>query len=457
MFQDASARLPNNVPAFHYGVAVVDLDRDGRFEIVVAGYDGPNRIFQFDEDKFREIQDETLADAQRQAIGLAAGDFDGDGAEELYILNTDQFAGLKLFSDRLFDFDGERWRDLFIAEGDTDLLNMTAGRSVCAIDRLGSGRYGFFVANYGGPMRLYELTEDGRIVDVAPFANIDIVTGGRSLVSMPLLSRHMDLICGNEGGPNALFRNRGDGTFDEVAREVAFDDPFQHARGLAPIWLGNAFGLVLGNWEGEHRLLRHGDDGTFEDIAPPEFARPSRVRTVIVADFDNDGHEEIFFNNIAEPNRLFGWRDEQWRSLPIGPAEEPGGLGTGAAVGDFDRDGRLELLISHGELAPGPLSFYQTAPNENHFIRILPRADTDAPARGAIVTVRAGDRIWRRAIDAGSGYLCQMEPVAHFGLGTCDRIDEIAVQFPNGRTIAFPHHEVDCLVDLQDPGHATDS
>lgn len=453
MFHDASSRIPNNSPAFHYGIAVADLEGDGHFQIIVTGYNGPNRILQHQDGRFEEWTNEILADSQRQAIGLAAGDFDGDGAEELYVLNTDQFAGLKLFSDRLFDFDGQQWRDLFIAAGDSELLNMTAGRSVCAIDRMGMGRYGFFVANYGGPMRLYELNDDGHIVDVAPEANVDLTTGGRSLLSFPLLSPHMDLICGNEGGFNALFRNQGDGTFEELSEEYGFDDPHENARGMAPIWLDDAFGIVLGNWEGEHRLYRLLErDEIFEDVGSGNFGQPSRVRTVIVADFDNDGYEEIFLNNIGEPNQLFGLRDGIWKKLPLGDAEEPGGLGTGAVFGDFDHDGRLELMIAHGELAPQPLSYFVTEPNENHFLRVLPRTTSGAPARGALVTVRAGQRVWRRAVDAGSGYLCQMEPVAHFGLGLCDRVDEIAIQFPSGRTITFAHEQVDCLVEAADPG-----
>lgn len=450
MFKDATSTLPNNQSSLHYGVAVADLDRDGAFELVAAGYAGQNRVFKWSEDRFIELTNETLADAQRQAIGLAAADFDGDGWEELYILNTDSFAGLKLFSDRLFDFDGERWRDLFIAAGDADLLNMTAGRSVCAIDRLGSGRYGFFVANYGGPMKLYELTEDGQIVDVAPFAGVDFVTGGRSLLSFPFVSRYMDLICGNEGGPNFVFKNRGDGTFEEVAEALGLDDPGRHARGIAPVWLGDSFGIVVGNWEGPHRLFRRGEDGAFTDIATEAFAIPSRVRTVIAADFDNDGYEEILFNNIGDANRLFAFRDGEWSETPLDDAREQGGLGTGAAVGDFDGDGRLELLIAHGETAKQPLTFYRSIPNGNHFLRILPRTAEGAPARGAVVTVTAGERVWKRVIDAGSGYLCQMEPVAHFGLGQVDRIDRIEVAFPTGTVITLDHKEVDCVVDLRD-------
>lgn len=450
MFIDSSSLLPANTAGLYYGIAVADLDRDGAFEIAVAGYDGPNRILKWKDDRFTELSNETLADAQRQAIGLAAADFDGDGWEELYILNTDSFAGLKLFSDRLFDFDGERWRDLFIAAADADLLNMTAGRSVCAIDRLASGRYGFFVANYGGPMRLYELTEDGLIVDLAPYAGVDAVTGGRSLLSFPFVSPRMDLVCGNEGGANFVFKNRGDGTFDEVAEEVGIADRSQHARGIAPVWLGDEFGVVLGNWEGPHRLFARDSEGFFSDVASEDFARPSRVRNVIVADFDNDGFEEILFNNIGEPNRLFGFREGVWREIAVGGAQEPFGLGTGAAVGDFDRDGRLELIIAHGETARQPLTFYRTKSNDNHFLRVLPKTFEGAPARGAVVTVAAGDRVWKRVIDAGSGYLCQMEPVAHFGLGKVWRVDRVSVAFPTGHTINIEHREVDCLVEISD-------
>ena len=59
------------------------------------------------------------------------------------------------------------------------------------------------------------------------------------------------------------------------------------------------FDLVCGNWQGGHRLFLQRAGGGFADAAPEEMARPARIRTVIDADFDNDGYEEIFFNNIG--------------------------------------------------------------------------------------------------------------------------------------------------------------
>ena len=109
----------------------------------------------------------------------------------------------------------------------------------------------------------------------------------------------------------------------------------------------------------------------------------------------------------------------------MGDAVEPDGLGTGAAVLDLDGDGLLELFISHGESGSQPLSLYVTAPNNNHFLRVIPLTQQGGPARGAVVELQGETRTQRRLIDAGSGYLCQMEPVAHFGLG---------ITWPDGTT-----------------------
>ena len=62
--------------------------------------------------------------------------------------------------------------------------------------------------------------------------------------------------------------------------------------------------ILNGNWGGFHRayVLK---DNIFQDIAKPPFDEPSRIRTVISADLDNDGYDEVFLNNIGEPNKLF--------------------------------------------------------------------------------------------------------------------------------------------------------
>jgi hypothetical protein len=435
MFTNRSELLLDNPVQLSYGIAVTDVDGDGAYEAYVTGFNGyPNLVLKWTGAGFEDIADPVLADAERMAIGVAACDIDGDGAEEIYVLNTDTFGGAKRFGDRIFKQGALGWVDLFSFDANQPVVNLVAGRSVACLDRDGDGRYGFFVSNYGGPMRLYELDENGVLRDRAPELDMNRVTGGRSLLALPLISERMDLFAGNENGPNFLWVNQGDGTFQEVALAAGIDDPFENVRGVAALDANydGRFDLAYGNWEGPHRLFIQTPERGFIDIASADFATPSRVRTVIAADFDNDGAEEIFFNNIGEPNRLFGLRDGQWVSLPIGDALEPDGLGTGAAIGDFNRDGRLELLIAHGESGAQQLSLYEAPNNDNAWMRVAPLTRHGAPARGAVVRLVAGGRTQLRAIDAGSGYLCQMEPVAHFGLGTLDQIDSLEIIWPDG-------------------------
>ncbi|MBI3241960.1 MAG: CRTAC1 family protein [Chloroflexi bacterium] len=456
MFSNQSALLLHNPRQLNYGLAVTDVDGDGAFELIVAGFGYPNLVLKWNGAGFVNIATEALADPNRQAIGVAAADIDDDGREEIYILNTDSFGGQKRLADRLFVFSDDDWLDLFSVSSNRAAINLTAGRSVAAVDRDGDGRYGFFVANYGGPMRLYELNEDGEIADVAHQAGLSLVTGGRSLVALPLASERMDIFAGNENGPNFLFVNRGNGKYEEAARAYGLDDAFEHARGVAVLDADGdgRFDLVCGNWEGPHRLFvqtSNASDGHFREVAPPALAEPSRVRTVLAADFDNDGYEEIFFNNIDESNRLFGLREGHWTKLRIGDALEPEGLGTGAAVGDFDGDGRLELFVAHGESAPQPLTLYHTPKNGHHWLRVLPLTEQGAPARGAVVTVLAGGRTQRRAIDAGSGYLCQMEPVAHFGLGKASDIEQVEVRWLDGKIVTLNAPQADQLLRVSHP------
>ncbi|OWK36170.1 CRTAC1 family protein [Fimbriiglobus ruber] len=445
MFTDVSALIARNVPAPRYGVAAFDRGADGGAAFFVAGFGAPNLVLVWLGGQLRDVTPPVLADPDRLAIGVAAGDVDGDGREELFVLNSDTFAGPKQFADRLFHVDPDgRWTDLFSRPGNKAARNLSAGRSVAAVDRRGTGRYGFAVANYGQPFRFYELAPNGHLTDLAPALGLDRTTGGRGLWAGPLVSDLTDLFCVNERGPNFLFKNRGDGRFEEVAGEFLLSDPDEHARGVTALDADGdgRLDLCWGNWEGPHRLMVRGVDGTFKDRATPAMALPGAVRTVIAADFDNDGYEELFFNNIGEPNRLFGQTTPagpghdaiRWRLLDPGPATEPEGLGTGAAVADIDGDGVLELLVAHGETTPQPLSLFKVPPNGNGWVRVKPLTRFGAPARGALVRLTAGGRTQVRVIDGGSGYLCQMEPVAHFGLGPVSHVDSVTITWPGGAT-----------------------
>lgn len=214
--------------------------------------------------------------------------------------------------------------------------------------------------------------------------------------------------------------------------------------------------LIYGNWNGQHRMFLNAKNG-FVDDATPDMATPSRVRTVIAADFDNDGVEELFFNNIPGANRLFTRKAGKWVEINIGDAKESTGHGTGAAVGDFDGDGLLELLISHGESAEEPLTYYRPrAGKNNNWLRVAPLTQFGAPARGALVRLYIdGEETKIRAVDAGSGYLCQMEPVAHFGLGTAAAVSKVEVTWPDGTIQVLPAPTINALLRVPHPNGAS--
>jgi len=247
-----------------------------------------------------------------------------------------------------------------------------------------------------------------------------------------------------------------DGTYTNQAHAVGLDDENFTGRGTA-LLDANGDGLidiVYGNWNSEHRLFiqsRVGDSVTFSDQAPADMKTASRIRTVIVADFDNDGYEEIFWNNIPGENRLFRKlpTDDDWVRINIGDANEIDGYGTGGAVGDFDNDGMLELVVSHGESASQPLSLFKCNwGQDNHYLRVIPRTTAGAPARGSRVDLTAGGRTQVRIIDAGSGYLCQMEPVAHFGLGTLTSVDSVTITWTDGTGCQFTPDGVDKVIEI---------
>ncbi len=437
-FQDISSSIKNNQKRLSYGVSVTDFNKDGKFEFIVTGFKFPNLILSHKNGFLENINTDNLfADQARSTIGVAACDIDKDGFEELYFLNTDTYSGQKQFSDRLLD-KNKGVIDLFQLDKNLSSLNLTAGRSVVCVDRNGDGKYGIYVANYGGPTRFYEL-QNGSIVDQAPFLNINRITGGRAVVAGHILSNYMDIFAANERGPNFLYINEN-GTFKDVADIIGVEDTFENGRGttLTDFLYRGKLDIVSGNWNGEHRIFLN-NRNQFNDIANSEFKIPSRVRTIISADFDNDGFDEIFINNIGEPNKLFKiLSDGELKQIQLSNGLEPLGLGTGAAVADIDNDGILELLVSHGESGLQPLSLFKADIKKSfRFLRILPKTPFNAPARGATVILNTNMRNHAKTIDAGSGYLCQMEPVAHYGLRDGEKVNSVTIRWTDGSSDNF--------------------
>ena len=431
-FKNITNLIENNTDRLSYGVSVADINNDNNFEFIVAGFRYPNLALGFRDGVLKNlINNSIFSDQKRSTIGVASCDIDQDGIEETYFLNTDTYSGEKKYSDRLLNFNKEI-TDLFELPKNQKNLNLTAGRSVVCVDRKGDGKYGFYVANYGGPTRFYELNND-LIRDIAPDLKIDKITGGRAVVAGHILGNKMDIFAANERGPNFLYFNDKD-QFYNVSTEYNTDDVLQNGRGttLSDFLYRGSLDIINGNWEGFHRIFVN-NETTFNDMASKDFRVPSRIRTIISADFDNDGYDEIFMNNIGEPNKLFKILENgKISQIKISNALEKNGLGTGAAVADIDNDGILELLISHGETGPQPLSLFKSNIKNKKFLRIAPKTTYGAPARGATVILVTNKRRHAKTIDAGSGYLCQMEPVAHYGFRKNEIIKNVIIKWTDG-------------------------
>ena len=432
-FEDITSQIVENPKRLSYGVSVTDVNQDGKFDFIVTGFGYLNLALSYDGGKLINIVNQKkFSDEFRRTIGVAACDIDRDGYEEIYFLNTDTYSGTKKYSDRLIDLDGGNFIDLFEIKKNQKDLNLTAGRSVACVDRKGDGKYGVYVANYGGPTRYYEYDKK-IIVDKSVELNLAKITGGRAVVAGHIISDKIDIFAANERGANFLYKNNR-GKFLDVAYEYRVQDIRQNGRGtaLSDIYYRGRLDILNGNWGGFHRayVLK---DNIFEDIAKPPFDEPSRIRTIISADLDNDGYDEVFLNNIGEPNKLFKILENgKITQIKISNALEKNGLGTGAAVADIDNDGILELLISHGESGPQPLSLFKSNIKNKKFLRIAPKTTYGAPARGATVILVTNKRKHAKTIDAGSGYLCQMEPVAHYGFRKNEIIKNVIIKWTDG-------------------------
>lgn len=450
---DKTDLLADNPIDRSYGATIQDFDRDGEFEIFVATQGGPNHLYKRIGGRFLDVTPPELADPECSAIGVAAADMNDDGFPDLYVLNTSAFMGPFSEPDRLFVSRGPLvFEDLMEDHPDR---NIAAGRSVCWTDPLGDGRFGLYLCNYGAPNKLFVNRGERDFRNQAPVGHgLGLIVGGRAVVSQDILdSGRMDIFCVNEGAPNTYFENLGEGRYREVALELGLADPANHGRGLqaADLDRDGRVELLWLNWEDEHRYMVRTSERFFVDRAAKAFARASRARILVVADLDNDGWEEVFVNNIDEPNRLFRWRNGELVEVDPGPLLLPDGAGTGATCGDLDGDGMLELYVCHGESMPQRNRVAACEPNGNHFLRVMPLTPAGAPAIGARVTVES-DPPMIRFIDGGSGYLCQMEPVAHFGLGKGESVPPVRVRWSDGAEARYPDLPLDRLSCLPHPG-----
>jgi hypothetical protein len=428
---------------------------------------------------FRDATAGSGLDVEMYAMGVAVGDYDNDGRDDVYVTALD--------GDHLFHNEGGgHFRDVTREAG---IHNASFGTSAAWLDYDRDGKLDLFVANYvqwtpekdlwcsldgvaksyctpesykGTPSKLYHNLGNGRFEDVSQKAGIADPTS-KSL-GVAVLDYNgdgwPDLFVANDTQPNKLYRNKGNGTFVEEGLEagVAFgeDGVARGAMGVdaADYDRSGRPHLLVGNFSNEMLGLYHNEgNGIFVDRAPASAVGRASLLTltfgVFFFDYDLDGRPDIFAANghieeeIGRVQPKVSYREPPLLLRNLGGGRfEPVGetmgadfnrpiVARGAAYADFDHDGDLDVLLTTNH---GPAYLFRNdGGNRNHWLRVRTigtRSNRDGI--GAVVRVASAAGTQWSTVRSGSSYCSQSELVQTFGLGSDGEVASLEIDWPSG-------------------------
>jgi hypothetical protein len=477
------------------GCAFLDYDSDGWQDILlINGMDWPGHAKQRSTMRlYRNNRNGTFSDVTRAAgldvemygMGVAVGDFNNDGFPDIYVTCVGQ--------SRLFQNTGKgRFRDITERSGLGGRLGFSSSALWFDYDR--DGLLDLFVCNYvkwspaqdvfcsmdgkhksyckpeayrGATCWLFRNRGNGTFEDVT--AKSGIFDSSSKSLGVAMLDYDqdgwIDLMVANDTQPNKLYRNQRDGTFMDIAVKagVAFSEDGKARAGMgidvADYDNSGIAGLAITNFDNEmigfYRGTRGGlyvDQAAGSDVG--RLSRRSLGFGCFFFDADLDGlldllvvnghidpgiHEARPETGYAQPPRLFlnkgnaGFQDVAG-ALGGGFADPK--VGRGAAFGDFDRDGDLDVLITTNQ---GPAYLYRNDRDNGHrAIRFrLVGTKSNRDGIGATVRVTSGGETGSRMVKSGSSYLSQSEMPVTFGLGKRDSVERAVLHWPSGRVEEF--------------------
>jgi hypothetical protein len=476
------------------GVAFIDYDNDGWQDIfLVNGTDWPGRVSKHSTPKlYHNNHDGTFTDVTHKAgldvellgMGVAVGDYDNDGYDDLFVTTmgqshlfhnngngtfTDvtQKAGLwgpKEFSTSAawVDYDKDGKLDLVVANYvqwsiESDLY--------CTLD--GKSKSYCTPESYKGTaVRLWHNRSDGTFEDVTKKAGMGEPTS--KTLGIAVLDYDNDgwpdLLLSNDTQPNKLYRNNGNGTFTEkaVLAGVAFSEDGVARAGMgvdaADYDRSGAPSLLITNFSNQMISLYHNEGkGLFVDEAPQSAIGRTTLLTLgfgcFFFDYDLDGWPDIFIANghidgdiqRVQPNVKYAMPPHVFRNLgkgsfqevtkSLGPSFNTPRVGRGAAYGDFNNDGRLDLLLSTNG---GPAYLFANeasgdAAQQNSLRVKLVGVKSNRDGIGTTVKVSSGGEKQGEMMRSGSSYLSASELVLTFGLGKHGKADSVEIRWPSGQ------------------------
>ncbi len=494
----AGPRPINILQGIGNGCAFLDFNNDGNLDILLIGpqvalYRGDGH------GHFTDVTHQTGLDALHADFhGCAVGDYDNDGWEDVYL--SGYHTGVLLHNEN------GHFRDVTAEAG---LKPQDWGSSCAWADVNGDGKLDLYVGNYVrfgpkskqlcdyhgimaacGPRaypaehgRLYLNDGHGKFRDATQSWGVLNTAGNTLGVAVADYDRsgHPSIALANDEVPGALLHNIGSRFTDTAHRAgVAFDPTGNPQGGMGIDWgdydNDGWLDLFVGTFQAEVKDVYHNNgDGTFTQQAGAVGLFSPTLNVTFGAkwfDLDNDGWLDLILANghiednaaqveagrtFRQPLQLFHsiHEDQQLhlKEIPaglIGPAQRPL-VGRGLAIGDFDNDGRIDVLVADSEGVP--VLLHNETKNSGHWLMVtLEGTQSNRDGLGALLTLQAGGRTLLRQCQTGGSYLSASDRRVHFGLATARQAEALTIQWPSGHSDVIPNLPADQCVHIREGG-----